>query len=51
LDVKQKIRDCVGKVKMSPLTAKLKCPHGTGEDAQGAEAVTELASDENGGGR
>ena len=25
---------------MSPLTAKLKCPHGTGEDTYGAEAVT-----------
>jgi hypothetical protein len=28
---------------MSPLTAKLKCPHGTGEDTHGAEAVTEVA--------
>ena len=36
---------------MSPLTAKLKCPHGTGEDTNGAEAVTEVASDEDGGGR
>src|SRR4030042_5586638 len=36
---------------MSPLTAKLKCPHGTGEDTHGAEAVTEMASDEDGGGR
>jgi hypothetical protein len=35
---------------MSPLTAKLKCPHGTGEDTHGAEAVTEVASDEDGGG-
>jgi len=33
---------------MSPLTAKLKCPHGTGEDTHGAEAVTEVASDEDG---
>jgi len=36
---------------MSPLTAKLKCPHGRGEDTDGAEAVTEMASDEDGGGR
>jgi len=36
---------------MSPLTAKLKCPHGTGEDTHGAEAVREVASDEDGGGR
>jgi hypothetical protein len=36
---------------MSPLTVKLKCPHGTGEDTYGAEAVTEVASDEDGGGR
>ena len=43
--------NCVSKVEMSPLTAKLKCPHGTGEDTHGAEAVTEVASDEDGGGR
>jgi hypothetical protein len=43
--------DCVSKVEMSPLTAKLKCPHGTGEDTHGAEAVTEVASDEDGRGR
>ena len=36
---------------MSPLTAKLKCPHGTGEDTHGAEAVSEVASDADGGGR
>ena len=36
---------------MSPLTAKLKCPHGTGEDTHGAEAVTEVASDKDGRGR
>jgi hypothetical protein len=36
---------------MSPLTAKLKCPHGNGEDTYEAEAVTEVASDEDGGGR
>jgi hypothetical protein len=36
---------------MSPLTAKSKCPHATGEDTYGAEAVTEVASDEDGGGR
>jgi hypothetical protein len=49
--VKKKILSCVSKVEMSPLTAKLKCPHGTGEDTHGAEAVTEVASDEDGGGR
>jgi hypothetical protein len=42
---------CVSKVIMSPLTAELKCPHGTGEDTYGAEAVTEVASDEEGEGR
>ena len=42
---------CVSKVEMSPLTAKLKCPHGKGEDTHGAEAVTEVASNEDGGGR
>jgi hypothetical protein len=36
---------------MSPLTAKLKCPHGNGKDTHGAEAVTEVASNEDGGGR
>ena len=36
---------------MSPLTAKLKCPHGTGEDTHGAEAAKEVASDEDGRGR
>jgi len=30
--VKQITPHCVIKVEMSPLTAKLKCPHGTGED-------------------
>jgi hypothetical protein len=42
---------CVSKVEMSPLTAKLKCPHGNGENTHGAEAVTEVASDEDGRGR
>ncbi len=36
---------------MSPLTAKLKCPHGKGENTHGAEGVKEVASDEDGGGR
>jgi hypothetical protein len=34
-----------------PLTATRKCPHGNGEDTHGAEAVTEVASDEDGRGR
>jgi len=36
---------------MSPVTARLQCPHGTGEDTDGAEAVTAVACDEDGGGR
>ena len=36
---------------MSPLTAQLKCPHGNGEDTHGREAVTEVAFDQDGGGR
>ncbi len=36
---------------MSPLTAKLKCPHGDGKDTHGAEAVTEVAFHGDGGGR
>ena len=35
----------VSKGKASPLTAKLKCPHGNGEDTPGAEAVAEVARD------
>jgi hypothetical protein len=30
---------------------RLKCPHGTGEDTHGAEAVKKVASDEDGRGR
>jgi hypothetical protein len=41
---------CVSKVIMSPLTAKLKCPHGNGKDTNGAEAVAEVAFDKDGGG-
>jgi len=36
---------------MSPLTAELKCPHGRGKDLIESEAVTEVASHEDGGGR
>ncbi len=36
---------CVSKVIMSPLTAKLKCPHGTRENTHGAEGVTEVTGD------
>jgi hypothetical protein len=49
--VKQKVKRCVSKVEMSPLIAKLKYPYGTGEDTHGTEAVTEVASDEDGRGR
>jgi hypothetical protein len=48
--VKGKKVFCVSKVIMSLLTAKLKCPHGDGKDINGAEAVTEVAFDEDGGG-
>jgi hypothetical protein len=36
---------------MSPITAELKCPHGRGKDTIESEAVTEVASHEDGGGR
>jgi len=36
---------------MSPITAELKCPHGRGKDSIESEAVTEVASHEDGGGR
>lgn len=36
---------------MSPLTATLKCPHERGEDTNESEAVIEVASSEDGGGR
>jgi len=31
---------------MSPVTATLKCPHGTGENTHGAEAAKAMACDE-----
>jgi hypothetical protein len=34
---------------MSSSTAKLKCPHGDGKDINGAEAVTEVAFNKDGG--
>jgi len=34
---------------MSPLTAKLKWPHGDGIHTHGAEAVAEVAFDQDGG--
>jgi hypothetical protein len=34
------VNPCVSKAEMSPLTAKLKCPLGTGEDTNGVEEVT-----------
>jgi hypothetical protein len=34
---------------MSPLTAKLKCPHGDRKHTHGAEAVTEVACNRFGG--
>ena len=36
---------------MSPLTAELKCPHERGKAFIESEAVTEVASHEDGGGR
>jgi hypothetical protein len=36
---------CVSKIEMSPLTAKLKCPHGRGKDIHESEAVTEARGD------
>jgi hypothetical protein len=36
---------CVSKVEMSPITAKLKCPHGRGKDKVESEAVTEISGD------
>jgi hypothetical protein len=36
---------------MSPITAELKCPHGRGKDTYGSEAVTEVDSHGDGGGR
>jgi hypothetical protein len=41
----ENIFPCVSKVIMSPVTAKLKCPHGDGKDTHGAEAVAEVAFD------
>jgi hypothetical protein len=49
--VKKKRGQCVSKVRMSPITAELKCPHGRGKDSIESEAVTEAASHEDGGGR
>jgi hypothetical protein len=40
-----------GELYVKGFTAKLKCPHGNREDTHGAEAVTEVASDEEGGDR
>jgi hypothetical protein len=36
---------CVSKIEMSPLPAKLKCPHGRGKDTDESEAVTEVSGD------
>jgi len=35
---------------MSTITAELRCPHGSGKDLIESEAVTEVASCEDGGG-
>jgi hypothetical protein len=40
--VKGKIAFCVSKIEMSPITAKLKCPHGRGKDIRESKAVTEV---------
>jgi hypothetical protein len=42
--VKKKSKNCVRKVKISPVTAELKCPHERGETFIESEAVTEVAS-------
>jgi len=39
---------CVSKVIISPLTTKLKCPHGNGKHTHGAEAVAEVAFNQDG---
>jgi hypothetical protein len=44
------INFCLSNVNMSPVTAELKCPHGRGKDLIESEAVTEVASHEDGGG-
>jgi len=48
-NVKHFFVGCVSKVIMSPLTATLKCPHGDRDDTHGAEAVAEVAFDQDGG--
>jgi cytochrome c-type biogenesis protein CcmH/NrfF len=42
---KKRTNDCVSKIEVSPLTAKLKCPHGRGKDIYESEAVTEVDGD------
>jgi hypothetical protein len=49
--VKVNCHGCGSKIEMSPLTAKLKCPHGRGKDIYESEAVTEVGGDGFGGGR
>jgi hypothetical protein len=49
--VKDFFKVCVSKVKMSPITAELKCPHERGKDTIESEAAPEVASHEDGGGR
>jgi hypothetical protein len=44
--VKGFVQSCVNKAVRSPLTPKLKCPHGRGEDTHGAKGVTSVAFDE-----
>jgi hypothetical protein len=49
LDIKKSVKGiipiCVSKIEMSPITAKLKCPHGRGKDTDESEAVTEVSGD------
>jgi len=45
LCVKEILAQWGSKVEMSPLTAKLKWPHGRGKDVQESEAVTEVRGD------
>lgn len=41
--VKKKMIRCVSKGKMSPVTARLKCPYKKGEDIDESKAATEVS--------
>jgi cytochrome c-type biogenesis protein CcmH/NrfF len=48
--VKYYFLDCVSKGRVSPVTARLKCPYEEGEDINESEAVTVVSGDGIGGG-